>query len=54
VRVEYHSTPALYVAFDDDKCGCPECASQQPIGFGKTAEEAITDLAERSEEARAS
>jgi hypothetical protein len=51
LHVSFQSTPALFVAVDDNYCGCDECAGTLPMGWGKTAEEAVADLLEQIEAA---
>lgn len=49
LHVSFQSTPALFVAVDDNYCGCPECAGTLPMGWGKTEDAAIADLLEQIE-----
>jgi hypothetical protein len=51
ISVEYHSTPALYVAFQDGLCHCPECQGKHPSGWGRTEDAAVADLLQQIEEA---
>lgn len=47
IRVDWCSTPALYMAlFSDEYDGAPD-AGFQPMGFGKTEDAAVADLIEQ-------
>ena len=50
ISLEFHGTPQLWCAvFKDEYDGAPD-AGFQPMGFGKTKEEAVADLIERDQD----
>lgn len=54
ISVEWQSTPALWQAlFSNEYDGAPD-AGFQPIGYGKTKDEAVQDLIDQDVEHRAS
>ena len=51
IRVEYHSTPQLYVAvFDQEYDGAPD--SHHTMGYGARDIDAVADLIDKDEERR--
>lgn len=49
IELEWHSTPALWMAVRPGLCWCYECAGKHPRGMGKTKEAATANLLEREE-----
>jgi hypothetical protein len=48
ISVQWESTPAIYSAiFSDEYDGAPD--SRNPVGYGKTEEEAVANLIENDE-----
>lgn len=46
-RIDFQSTPQLWMATRDGLCWCEECSTKNDYGLGKTPAEALAHLIEQ-------
>jgi len=47
LTVEYDSTPALWLCYNEEQCFCEDCRYRVVMGTGKTREQAIEDYRQK-------